>query len=53
LYKDNLFSSPEIFNDLTKKKKQEGHIREPKAQESQTQMSGHLSEDQDDLTAIQ
>jgi hypothetical protein len=36
-------SSPELFNDLTKKKtvKQEGHIREPKAQDSQTETSGH------------
>jgi hypothetical protein len=40
---------------LTKKKivKQEGHIREPKAQDSHTEMSGHSSEDRGDLTAIQ
>lgn len=48
MYKDNLFSSPELFNNLTKKKtvKQEGHIREPKAHKSQTEISGRSSEDQ-------
>jgi len=48
IVQEQFISSPELFNDLTKKKtvKQEVHIRESKAHESQTEMSGHSSEDQ-------
>jgi hypothetical protein len=55
LYKDKLFSSPELFNDLTKKKtvKQEGHIREPRHKRVKLRSQDIQVKTRGNLTAIQ